>query len=45
MRTCRQIFESMLFLFVEHAFDVGDLLEVELIAYRCEGRAWVLGVE
>jgi hypothetical protein len=25
----------MLFLFVEHAFDVGDLLEVELITYRC----------
>lgn len=34
---CRQIFESMLFLFVEHAFDVGDLLEVELITYR-----WVM---
>lgn len=30
----RQIFESMLFLFVEHAFDVGDLLEVELVTYR-----------
>jgi small-conductance mechanosensitive channel len=24
----------MLFLFVEHAFDVGDLLEVELVTYR-----------
>lgn len=24
----------MLFLFVEHAFDVGDLLEVELMTYR-----------
>jgi small-conductance mechanosensitive channel len=24
----------MLFLFVEHAFDVGDLLEVEAVQYR-----------
>lgn len=24
----------MLFLFVEHAFDVGDLLEVEMVSYR-----------
>lgn len=24
----------MLFLFVEHAFDVGDLLEVEGLSYR-----------
>jgi hypothetical protein len=30
----RQIYESMLFLFVEHAFDVGDLLEVETVQYR-----------
>jgi hypothetical protein len=30
----RQIYESMLFLFVEHAFDVGDLLEVETMQYR-----------
>eukprot|EP00883_Tetradesmus_obliquus_P002966 jgi/Sobl393_1/1317/SZX72877.1 len=30
----RQIYESMLFLFVEHAFDVGDLLEVEAVQYR-----------
>jgi hypothetical protein len=28
------MYESMLFLFVEHAFDVGDLLEVELLTYR-----------
>lgn len=31
---CRNIYESMLFLFVEHAFDVGDLLEVEAVSYR-----------
>lgn len=31
---CRQIYESMLFLFLEHAYDVGDLLEVEMVAYR-----------
>ncbi|KAF6259738.1 Mechanosensitive ion channel-domain-containing protein [Scenedesmus sp. NREL 46B-D3] len=30
----RQIYESMLFLFVEHAFDVGDLLELEAVTYR-----------
>jgi hypothetical protein len=30
----RQIYESMLFLFVEHAYDVGDLLEVEAVQYR-----------
>jgi len=24
----------MLFLFLEHAYDVGDLLEVEMVAYR-----------
>eukprot|EP00775_Hariotina_reticulata_P008975 gene8975-9150_t len=30
----RQIYESMLFLFVEHAYDVGDLLEVEVVQYR-----------
>lgn len=32
--TNRQIYESMLFLFVEHAYDVGDLLEVEAVQYR-----------
>lgn len=31
---CRQIYESMLFLFGVHGFDVGDLLEVEAVAYR-----------
>lgn len=30
----RNVYEAMLFLFVEHAYDVGDLLEVEGAAWR-----------
>lgn len=30
----RQTYEAMLFLFVEHPFDVGDLLEVEKELWR-----------